>query len=332
MSSHVSACPMGIPGSVSDLVVPQQRTLGPRAARRIKVAVLATVVLPLLALAAAIALSWSVAFDWVHLGIMAFMSVISGLGITVGYHRLCTHGSFQTPGLVRYLLASAGSMAVQGPVIGWCGDHRRHHQHSDSEDDPHSPHMGEHGSWGQGFWATLRGAFHAHIGWMLVDRGRQNTTDARYTTDLRRDPWLVLADRHFVVWVVLGLLIPAALGGLLTLTWWGALMGLLWGGLTRVLVVHHITWSVNSICHLWGSRPYESHDESRNNAVVGVLALGEGWHNNHHAFPTSARHGLEWWQLDVSYLVIRAMAIVGLARRVRRPDAQRKAMKSRSGA
>jgi stearoyl-CoA desaturase (delta-9 desaturase) len=331
MSSHLSSCPLGIPGAVNGLVGAQPRVQGAGAIRRIKVAVLIVVLLPLLAFAAAVSLSWSVAFDWVHLGIMGFMCVVSGLGITVGYHRLCTHGSFQTPGPVRYLLAAAGSMAVQGPVISWCGDHRRHHQHSDSEGDPHSPHMHEGGSWGEGLWATVRGAFHAHVGWLLLDRG-ERTTDARYTADLRRDPWLVMADRHFLLWVILGLVIPALLGGVLTQTWWGALMGLLWGGLTRVLLVHHVTWSVNSICHLWGSRPYQSHDESRNNAVVGVLALGEGWHNNHHAFPTSARHGLEWWQLDVSYLLIRAMALVGLARKIRRPDAQRKAMKSRRDA
>jgi stearoyl-CoA desaturase (delta-9 desaturase) len=163
----------------------------------------------------------------------------------------------------------------------------------------------------------LKGAFHAHVGWLFAGRSKAL---GKYTRDLREDRVLVLADRQFIFWVFAGLVIPAILGGLLTLTWTGALLGFLWGGLVRVLLVHHVTWSVNSICHIWGTKPFDSHDESRNNAIVGILALGEGWHNNHHAFPTSARHGLRWWELDISYMVIRALALVGLAKDVRCPD------------
>ncbi|HYF14373.1 MAG TPA: acyl-CoA desaturase [Phycisphaerales bacterium] len=248
---------------------------------------------------------------------MGVMFVVSMLGVTVGFHRLHTHKSFQTPAWVRYVLAAAGSMAVQGPVIEWCAEHRKHHQHSDDEGDPHSPHMSPDGSWGEGLLATLRGAFHAHMGWML--RGKSQGLE-KYAVDLRRDRALVIADRQFKLWVVVSLVVPAVLGGALTGTWTGVLLGFLWGGLVRVLLVHHISWSVNSVCHLWGSKPFTSHDESRNNAVVALLSMGEGWHNNHHAFPASARHGLRWWEFDASYLVIRAMQAVGLARAVRVPD------------
>jgi stearoyl-CoA desaturase (delta-9 desaturase) len=248
------------------------------------------------------------------------MFMLTGLGITVGYHRLFTHRSFRAPSVVRYTLAALGSMAVQGPVIEWCGAHRRHHQHSDTEDDPHSPHMHPDGTWGEGWIATIKGAYHAHIGWLL--RGRMKAL-GKYTRDLREDPALAAADRHFVFWVIMGLIIPTVLGGLMTMSWSGALLGFLWGGLVRVLFVHHVTWSVNSVCHLWGTQPFRSHDESRNNAIVGILGMGEGWHNNHHAFPTSAKHGLRWWEFDFSYVVIKTLWLVGLARDVKKPDRER---------
>ncbi|MBM4112026.1 MAG: acyl-CoA desaturase [Phycisphaerae bacterium] len=278
---------------------------------------LIAVVVPPAALVLALGLLWGRAVDWVSLGLLIGMTLITTMGVTVGFHRLCTHRSFRTPAFVRYLFAAAGSMAVQGPVITWCAEHRRHHLHADTEGDPHSPHMGEHGSWGDGFWAMVRGAYHAHVGWLFGPRSRGL---GRYSKDLKRDPVLVAADRQFLWWVLAGLFIPAALGGLITLSWWGALLGFLWGGLVRVLVVHHVTWSVNSICHLWGSRPYDSGDESRNNAIVGLITFGEGWHNNHHAFPSSARFGLRWWQLDASYWLICALGWVGLAKDIRTPS------------
>jgi len=288
--------------------------------RRLALINLGAVVIPFLGLIAAIVLLWGVAFDWVQLVILWIMSTITAFGVTVGYHRLCTHKSFTTPPLVRYLFAAAGSMAVQGPVIKWCAEHRRHHQHSDTERDPHSPHMSPDGSWGEGFLALLRGAYHAHVGWLFTGRCKGL---GKYSVDLRNDPILVRADREFPLWVIAGLVIPSVLGGIFTLTWTGALLGFLWGGLVRILLVHHITWSVNSVCHLWGTQPFKCRDHSRNNLLVGILAMGEGWHNNHHAFPTSARHGLYWWELDLSYLLIRAMQFVGLARDVRCPDPQR---------
>lgn len=297
--------------------------------RKLKIINLAAVVIPFAGFLLAIGLLWGVAFDWVQLAIMGVMYVVTALGITVGFHRMATHKSFETPTAVRYLLAVAGSMAAQGPVIRWCGEHRRHHQHSDTEEDPHSPHMGPNGSWGDGFWATLKGGYHAHLGWLLTAPGEGL---AKYTVDLRKDKALVAATNQFPWLVLLGLIIPAILGGLLTLSWSGALLGFLWGGLVRVLMVHHITWSVNSICHLWGSKPFDSHDESRNNAVVGILAMGEGWHNNHHAFPTSARHGLRWWEFDASYLFIRTLGLIGLAREIRTPNRERIESKRRKHA
>ena len=282
---------------------------------RLRVINLLLVVIPFIGLLAAIVLLWGVAFDWVYLAILAGMYLATVLGITIGYHRLFTHSSFKAPKAVTFILGVLGSMAIQGPILNWVADHRRHHQHSDDEHDPHSPHA--HGS---GVWSTIRGAWHAHMGWLLHAHPADH---ARYVPDLEKDKLVRRVSKLFPLWAALGLLLPALLGGLLTMSWLGAGLGFLWGGLVRVFLVHHVTWSVNSICHIWGSKPYNSHDESRNNLIFGVLALGEGWHNNHHAFPTSARHGLHWWQLDVSYIIIWAMSKVGLAREVRVPSRAR---------
>src|SRR5262245_11736161 len=307
---------------------PQPDIVSP-ADRKLRLINLGAVLLPLAGLAAAIYLAWGSAFDWTQCIISLSMSCATAFGIRIGYHRLVTHKSFETPGPVRYVLAAMGSMAVQGPVIEWAGAHRQHHQHSDHERDPHSPHMHEGGSWGTGILATLRGFYHSHLGWLFHGRPKGL---GKYTRDLWADPVLVAANRHFVAWVVIGLVMPALLGGLITMSWTGALLGFLWGGLVRVLVNHHITWSVNSVCHLWGTQPFRCEDHSRNNVIVAVLAMGEGWHNNHHAFPTSARHGLRWWQVDVSYWVIRAMALVGLAWNVRLPAPERVEAKRRAAA
>lgn len=288
--------------------------------RKLRIINLFTVIVPFVGLAAAIALLWGVAFNWVYMALLVGMTIATSLGVTVGFHRLFTHKSFTAPAWVRYALAAAGSMAVQGPVIWWCGEHRRHHQHSDTEHDPHSPHMGHHGSWGDGVLATFRGAFHAHLGWILAAKTQDLT---KYTKDLSQDRVVMAASRQFVPWVIVGFLLPATIGALVTWSWMGLLLGFLWGGLVRVLLVHHLTWSVNSVCHLWGTQPFRSRDESRNNPIVGVLGFGEGWHNNHHAFPTSARHGLRWWELDVSYWVILGLQAMGLASKVRVPDRAR---------
>jgi stearoyl-CoA desaturase (delta-9 desaturase) len=276
-----------------------------------RVAHLIAIVVPFLGFAAAAVLLWGRGFSGVELGLLLGMYVMTALGITVGFHRLFTHRSFETNRAVQFLLAALGSMAAQGPLLRWVAFHRLHHRHSDRHGDPHSPHH-----FGRGLVSLLRGFWNAHLGWVL----QPDPPDLlRYAKDLRQSRLLRTASILFPVWVAVGLLIPAALGGLLTGTWTGALLGLLWGGLVRIFLVHHVTWSVNSVCHLWGRRPFRGGDQSRNNFLFGVLALGEGWHNNHHAFPTSARHGLRWWQVDVSYYVIRVLALLGLAWKVRLP-------------
>ena len=286
----------------------------PHASLGVRIATLLSVTLPFLGLLAAFVLLWGQGFSWVDLGLLLGMYALTGLGITVGFHRLFSHRSFETTGVVQFIFAVLGSMAVQGPVLRWVAMHRRHHQFSDQHDDPHSPHHR-----GRGVWGVLRGLWHSHLGWLFKP---EPVNMNRYVKDLQQSKPLRAASALFPLWVFIGLAIPTVLGWLLTGGWLGALFGLLWGGLARIFLVHHVTWSVNSVCHLWGKRPYESRDESRNNALFGILALGEGWHNNHHAFPTSARHGLRWWQIDVSYWTIRLLALFGLAWEVRLPAKQ----------
>jgi stearoyl-CoA desaturase (delta-9 desaturase) len=321
--------PPGVPIPALPVAAPPDRAPQPLTPveRRLRIVNLAAVTVPVAGLVAAIILTWGRAFDWTQLGIFLGMTYATALGITVGYHRLFTHRSFHAGAPVRYVLAVLGSMAVQGAVIEWCGAHRRHHQHSDDDLDPHSPHNHGGESWGSGLVGTLRGFYHSHVGWLFAQRLKGM---GRYTQDLREDPVVRAVNRQFYWWALAGLALPALLGGLITLSYAGALWGFLWGGLVRILFVHHITWSVNSVCHLWGTRPFSVGDHSRNNAVVGFFALGEGWHNNHHAFPTSARHGLHWWQFDISYIVIRLMSLLGLARKVRTPDRERIASKRRN--
>lgn len=278
----------------------------------VRMANLVAVIVPFAALVLAIVSFWGRGFSWIDFGLLASMYVLSVLGITVGFHRLFTHRAFETNRIVEFVFGVLGSMAVQGRLFTWVALHRRHHQHSDEINDPHSPHHA-----GEGVWGVLRGIWHAHVGWLFGPKPRDLF---RYVKDLNQSPILRIVNRLFFVWVAAGLLIPAAVGGLLMQTWAGAYWGFVWGGLVRVLLVHHVTWSINSVCHLWGRQPYRSGDESRNNLLFGILALGEGWHNTHHAFPTSARHGLRWWQPDLSYLVIRALAALGLAWNVKLPS------------
>ncbi len=281
----------------------------PAAPLGFRVVMIAVVTVPFAGLAAALVHLWGGAFDWYYLAIMCGMTAATGAGITIGYNRLFAHQSFKTSRPVTAILAALGSMALEGPVLKWVATHRCHHQHSDEQEDPHSPH-----THGKGVLGFLRGLWHSHVGWLFLrDRGDL----ARYVRDLRRDPLVLWMSRLFPLWAVLGLVVPAALGGLISGTWFGVLLGLIWGGLVRILLVHHVTWSINSVCHIWGTRPFRCHDESRNNLLFGVLGFGEGWHNNHHAFPTSARHGLRWWEIDLSYMIIKAMALCRLAHDVR---------------
>jgi stearoyl-CoA desaturase (delta-9 desaturase) len=196
-------------------------------------------------------------------------------------------------------------------VIEWCAVHRRHHQHSDRDGDPHSPHLH-----GEGVMGVAKGMFHAHFGWLFKS---ESVGQARSVPDLLSDKMLVFVDRFFWLWFLLGWIIPGLICLAINQTFASFLSGVLWGGLVRTSLLHHVTWSINSVCHVWGSRPYASPDESRNNPIFGLLAFGEGWHNNHHAFPTSARHGLKWWQIDLTWWTLWVFEKVGLIWNVRLP-------------
>jgi stearoyl-CoA desaturase (Delta-9 desaturase) len=249
--------------------------------------------------------AWQLWNRWLHwYDLVAFLAVYvpTGLGITVGFHRLFTHRSFKTGRMTRGVLAALGSAAIEGPVVAWVADHRKHHAFSDEEGDPHSPHV-DHGG--------LRGLFHAHVGWLFVHDQRALKT--RYAPDLLADPVVSFVNRTFVWWVLAGFAVPFAIGFVLGGTLMAGLTSLLWGGLIRVLVLHHVTYSINSLCHVFGRRDFETGDESRNLAWLALPSFGESWHNNHHAFPTSSVHGLKWWQVDLSSMVIRALERCGLA-------------------
>lgn len=279
------------------------------------------VTIPFLGTIAAIILFWNRIVTATDLIILAGMYAVTAFGITVGFHRLLTHRSFQTFKPVEYLFAIFGSMAAQGPVNTWVADHRKHHAHTDVEGDPHSPHVGHRA----GFLGILGGLFHAHMGWTFTGHGQAD--QARYARDLYEDRGMRLISALFPVWVLLGLAIPFGIGWLVTGTVSGGLFGLLWGGAVRIFLLHHITWSVNSICHFLGSRRFDIEDRSTNVFWLALPSFGEAWHHNHHAFPRSARHGLKRWELDPSAWIIYSMEKIGLARKVIRISPERQAQK-----
>jgi stearoyl-CoA desaturase (delta-9 desaturase) len=297
--------------------LPARETGSKRISVGMRVATIVFVVVPILGVLAAAVFLWGWGFSWSDMGLLIGTYVLTTLGISIGYHRLFTHRSFETNAAIQLVLAILGSMAIEGAMLKWVAIHRRHHQYSDQPEDPHSPHHQ-----GRGLLGLLRGLWHAHMGWLF----RPDPPDLdRYIKDLQESRLLRVASALFPVWAALGFIVPAVLGGLLMESWNGVWRGLIWGGLVRVFLVHHVTWSVNSVCHMWGLRPYESGDESRDNVVFGILGMGEGWHHTHHTFPSSARHGLRWWQLDVSYWVIRGLALLGLARKVKVPTREAQA-------
>jgi stearoyl-CoA desaturase (delta-9 desaturase) len=241
--------------------------------------------------------------------------------VTVGFHRLFTHRAFATKRWLRGVFAALGSAAIEGPVISWVADHRKHHAFADQPGDPHSPHVDH----GVGWRGALRGLAHAHMGWLFLHT--QRGSRKRYAPDLIADPVVSFVDRTFLYWAVGGLGAAFGLGWLIGGTFTAALTGLLWGGAVRLLVLHHVTFSINSLCHFFGRRRFDTGDESRNLAWLSLLSFGEAWHNNHHAFPTSAAHGLRWWEIDTSSLVIRGLERVGLAWDVVRIDPSRQQKK-----
>jgi stearoyl-CoA desaturase (Delta-9 desaturase) len=279
------------------------------------------VILPFVGFLVALWLLWGGAVSGRDLAILAVSYVLVGFGVTIGFHRMLTHRSFEARPWLRATLAALGSMSVQGAVIHWVADHRRHHAFTDEEGDPHSPHTHA----GEGWRGVISGLWHSHMGWLFDG---ERTSARRYAPDLVKDPVIRRVDKLFPLWVVLGLLLPAVAGFVLTGgSWFAAFTAFVWAGLVRVFLLHHATWSVNSICHMYGRRPFAIEDESRDNWLVALISLGEGWHHSHHAFPTSAQHGLRRSQIDPSYAVIRLFERLGLAWNVKRPHAEQVAAK-----
>ncbi len=273
------------------------------------------VLVPLVALVAAIPAAWGWGLGAVDISLAVVFYVISGLGVTVGFHRMFTHGAFKTNRAVKLALAISGMTAVQGPVITWVADHRRHHAYADRDGDPHSPWL-----FGNSAAALAKGFWHSHMGWLFQ---RSQTNPERFAPDLLKDRALARVNNLFPVWTLASFALPALLGGLLTWSWWGALTAFFWAGLVRVSVLHHITWSVNSICHMIGERPFKSRDKAANFWPLAIVSFGESWHNSHHADPTCARHGVLKGQLDISARVIWMLERTGLAWKVRWPNDQR---------
>ncbi|GAA3434042.1 stearoyl-CoA desaturase (delta-9 desaturase) [Kutzneria kofuensis] len=293
---------------------PEPMLAGEQSAARIALVVVFTAG-PMLALAAAVPAAWGWGLSWLDIGLAVFFYCLTCLGVTIGFHRYLTHGAFRANRALRIALATAGSAAMQGPVVTWVADHRRHHAFADREGDPHSP-------WRYGTSATalVRGFWHAHMGWLFE---RDLTNAARFAPDLLADKDIRRVDRLFPALTAGTLLAPALVGGLATMTWWGALTAFFWAGLVRVAVLHHVTWSVNSICHLIGDRPFTARDRSANFWPLAIASMGESWHNSHHADPTCARHGVRRGQIDISARVIWIFEKFGWATKVRWPAPQR---------
>jgi stearoyl-CoA desaturase (Delta-9 desaturase) len=273
------------------------------------------VAMPMVALVAAVPLAWGWGVGWHDLGLLAVFYVLAVLGITVGFHRHFTHMSFKAKPWLRVTMAIVGSLAVQGNVLNWVADHRRHHAFSDREGDPHSPWL--HGT---SPIAGAKGFLHAHMTWFF---DRDETNHRRFIPDLLADRAIVKVSKSFGVWVAVSLLLPAVIGGLITWSWVGILTGFFWGGLVRLAISNHVTWSINSICHMVGERPFRSRDRSRNFWPLAILSMGESWHNLHHADPTCARHGVLRGQIDISARLIWFFEKAGWAHDVRWPTTRR---------
>ncbi|HEX6514718.1 MAG TPA: acyl-CoA desaturase [Nocardioidaceae bacterium] len=283
--------------------------------RKEQVALGLFIAVPFLALAAAIPLAWGGWLGWLDVVIAVVMYAISGHGVTVGFHRLFTHKSFKPNRTVKVLLAVAGSMAIEGPVIRWVADHRKHHKFSDRDGDPHSPWR-----YGSDLKALTKGLFYAHMMWLF---NPEQTPQRKYAPDLMKDKDIVRVSRQFPMWVAVSMLVPPLVGGLATMSWMGALTAFFWGSLVRVALLHHVTWSINSICHTIGERPFVSRDKSANVWWLAIPSMGESWHNLHHADPTCARHGVLRGQLDTSARIIWFLEKMGWVYDVRWPVKER---------
>lgn len=292
----------------------------------VQVAVAAAITgIPIAGLIAAVWLAWGHGVGLTDLLLMTSLYVFTGIGVTAGFHRCFTHRSFTAAPALRVVLAIAGSMSFQGDVVGWVATHRRHHAFADRPGDPHSPYR--HGS---SLGGLLRGLLDAHIGWLFR---ADPTPSERYAPDLRADPAMRAVSRAFPALSVLSLAVPFALGWAIGGTLFAALTALLWAGLVRVMLLQHVTWSVNSLCHMLGSRPFTTRrfDRATNLWPLAVLSFGESWHNLHHSDPTCARHGVDRFQVDITARVIRIFERAGWATNVRWPAPNRLADRRRRG-
>jgi stearoyl-CoA desaturase (delta-9 desaturase) len=290
-------------------VVPDTLSNGARALIALFIAV------PLVAVAVAIPVAWGGWLSLTDVSLALVSYLIGGLGITIGFHRYFTHKSFKSNRALKITLAIAGSSAIEGPVVRWVADHRKHHAFSDADGDPHSPWR-----YGTGPKNVAKGLFYSHIGWLFDE---QQTPHEKWAPDLLKDPDLRVISRMFFPIAALTLIIPTVLGGLITHSWQGALTAFFWAGLVRIALLHHVTWSINSVCHVWGKRPFITRDKSGNVAWLSILSLGESWHNLHHAEPTSARHGVLRFQPDISARVISWLEAAGWATDVKWPKPER---------
>jgi stearoyl-CoA desaturase (Delta-9 desaturase) len=288
-----------------------------------KIVNLIGVPLPFVGLIAAIVLLWNRAIGPLEVALLASLYVLTALGVTLGYHRMFTHRAFESSRTFRAIVAICGSMAVQGSVITWVADHRKHHTFTDQEGDPHSPHLA-----GPGFWGAIKGLWHAHVGWLFESVGTAERE--RFASDLLKDGVLRVIDKLFFLWVGLSFAIPFALGWMIGGGLGAALTALLWGGFVRVFLLHHVTWSINSVCHFFGRKRFAIEDESRNVFWLAPLSMGEAWHHNHHAFPTSAFHGLSRWErvADPTGLLIWLLEKLGIVWNVVRVSPERQQAKA----
>jgi stearoyl-CoA desaturase (delta-9 desaturase) len=283
----------------------------------ILIALWAFVALPFAAVVAAVPVAWGWGLSWLDVAMGITLYVITGMGIGTGFHRYLTHGAFKANRPLRIALTLAGSFAIEGNPTQWVADHRRHHAFSDREGDPHSPWR-----YGESVWGLTKGLFYAHIGWMFF---RELSNRERFAPDLIADKDVSRIDRAFPAIVVTSVLLPGVIGGLVTWSWQGALSGIFWAGLVRIAVLHHVTWSINSICHVYGERPFETRDgdKASNFWPLAILSFGESWHNLHHADPTSARHGVDKGQIDMNARLIWIFEKLGWATNVRWPKRDR---------
>jgi stearoyl-CoA desaturase (delta-9 desaturase) len=278
------------------------------------------VTVPLAGVAALFPLMWGWGLNWLDLLLGFSLYCITTIGIGCGNHRLFTHGSFTASKSMQRSLAVAGSLAIEGPLLVWVADHRRHHKYSDREGDPHSPWR-----YGPGFWDLTRGLLYAHTGWMIFNPNK--TSPQKFAPDILADRTLMRISKAFPVWVVVSLSISPLVGGLASMSWHGAITAFFWGTLVRMFLMHHVTWSVNSVCHTFGNEDFEVRDKSRNVAWLAIPTFGESWHNLHHVDPTCARHGALKGQIDMNARLIRWAELAGWATDVRWPEASRLAGK-----